>query len=78
MKSQKPKSRDQLKNFVASQVVRHREKAGLSSPELATKTGMTRAGIHLIESAKQLPSVFILLKISAALDVPVSKLIGQV
>lgn len=55
---------------------RAREKAKLSQVQLAGLVGCTPSQISLIESGKRNPSVALLGRVAAALDIQINRLIG--
>lgn len=55
-----------------------RERAGISQEELALKIRVGTRTIQRYESGEQTPKLQTILKISTALDVPASELMGEI
>lgn len=62
---------------LARVIRRHRNAAGISQEELASRSGMHRTYISFLERGERNPSVDSLLKIGRALGVPVSRLVAE-
>lgn len=56
-------------------IMRYRKEQGLTQEKLAEMTGYSRNQIQRVETAYAAPTVALLLDISAALNVPMEKLI---
>ena len=54
----------------------HRAIRDLTQAELAGLAGITRASVNAIEGGRMVPSVFLALKLAAALSVTVDELFG--
>jgi transcriptional regulator with XRE-family HTH domain len=62
----------------ASVIRSMRTKALLSQEELAHKAGLHPTYISLLENCKRMPSLLVVQKIAAALDVTMKELVGEV
>jgi transcriptional regulator with XRE-family HTH domain len=58
-----------LAAILAGNIRREREAAGMSRAEMAKRTGLTSNFIEAIENGRRVPSVAVIGKIAAALDV---------
>ncbi len=61
-------------SLVAANIVKIRNRRGLSQAQLAKKFGSSQAYVSLIESGDRMPSLEMLGKIAYALDVDVRRL----
>lgn len=63
---------EQEKNSVKQQILEHyiflRKEKGITQQEIAERTGMKRTNIARIESGKNIPTIEVLVKLAAALD----------
>ncbi len=69
-------SKDEFTQRLANKIKETRESKKISQEELADKAGLYRTYIGHLENARYSPSAFVLYKISEALRVKLSELIG--
>jgi transcriptional regulator with XRE-family HTH domain len=67
----------ELAHRVAASLSRIRKSRGLSLDKLASASGVSRAALSQIESARTNPTLAVLWKIAVGLDVPFSALLGE-
>jgi XRE family transcriptional regulator, regulator of sulfur utilization len=67
---------EEITRRVASALKRHRQAKKLSLDELASQSGVSRAALSQIEAANTNPTLAVLWKIAAGLDVPFHALLG--
>ncbi|MEX0608360.1 MAG: helix-turn-helix transcriptional regulator [Balneolaceae bacterium] len=72
------KSKEEVQEIIGLNLKRERNAAELSQFDLAIEAELHRNMIDLIERGKTMPTVFTLLKICKALNIPISKLLGGV
>ncbi|WP_228488850.1 helix-turn-helix domain-containing protein [Raineyella fluvialis] len=70
--------RPSLEEIIAAQVRAHREAAGISAAELASRIGLSKAMISKIESATISASLSTLARLAEGLDIPVTALLRGV
>jgi XRE family transcriptional regulator, regulator of sulfur utilization len=68
---------DDLLGQLAAQVRAHRAERGLSLDALASASGVSRSMISDIERGAKAPTVLVLARLATALDVTVSRLLGE-
>ena len=69
-------SADELGELIGANLKRIRTKRGLSLEALAKAAGVSRAMIGQIETGRSMPTIGLLWKITSALDIPFSTLMG--
>jgi putative transcriptional regulator len=72
------KPRQHLSAIVATNLIRLRDKAGLSQSDLADKLGVQQSTISGIECQHRNPSMKMLIDLAAALEVPPRELFREV
>ena len=68
-------NKEQLKKKVGQRIVELRSQKGWSQSDLARACNKDRQALEKLENGKVNPTLFTLLEISKALEVPLSKLI---
>jgi transcriptional regulator with XRE-family HTH domain len=68
----KEMSRMEVAFPIAMEIIRLRDKAGLTQAELAKRIGTSQSTIARLESGENLPSVKTLTKIATALEMPIT------
>ena len=63
-----------LRKRFGNRIRQLRESMGLTQEELAELVGVTRKTINTVENRKYIPSTYLALKLSEALEVPVEEL----
>lgn len=61
---------------LAASVKRHREGRGLTQQQLATRSGVPRPTLAHLESGAANPTLSVLLRVAACLEVPLGELVG--
>mgnify|MGYP006277303049 CR=1 FL=1 len=64
--------------MIGKELRKARNSAGLSQEELAHKAGVHRTYISLLERDKKSPTLEVLFRLCAALDIPASEFIAKV
>jgi transcriptional regulator with XRE-family HTH domain len=67
--------KDQLKKKIGQRIIELRSKKGWSQSDLARACNKDRQALEKLENGKVNPTLFTLLEISKALEIPLSKLI---
>ena len=68
-------TKEQLKIKLGKRIVELRNRKGWSQSDLARACGKDRQALEKLENGRVNPTVYTLLEISKALDVPLSKLL---
>lgn len=68
-------NRDKLKRKIGKRIVELREQKGWSQSDLARACNKDRQAIEKLENGKVNPTLYTLLEIAEALEVPLSKLV---
>lgn len=69
-------NKDELKKKLGQQIVELRTKKGWSQADLARICNKDRQSIEKLENGKVNPTLYTLLEIANALEVPLKKLVG--
>ncbi len=69
-------TKEQLKKEVGKRIVELRNQKGWSQSDLARACGKDRQALEKLENGKVNPTIYTLLEISKALDVPLSRLLA--
>jgi len=68
--------KEQLKKKVGQRIVELRSQKGWSQSDLARATGKDRQAVEKLENGKVNPTLYSLLEIAKALEIPLKKLIN--
>ncbi len=68
-------TKDQLKKKIGQRIIEIRKQKGWSQSDLARACGKDRQAMEKLENGKVNPTIYTLLEISKALDVPLNKLV---
>lgn len=60
--------KERVKNQILTSYIKLRKEKGITQQEIAERTGMKRTNVARIESGKNAPTIEVLVKLAAALD----------
>lgn len=62
------RQKERVKNQILTSYIKLRKEKGITQQEIADRTGMKRTNVARIESGKNAPTIEVLVKLAAALD----------
>ncbi len=62
------RQKERVKNQILTSYIKLRKEKGITQQEIADRTGMKRTNVARIESGRNAPTIEVLVKLAAALD----------
>lgn len=62
------RQKERVKNQILTSYIKLRKEKGITQQEIADRTGMKRTNVSRIESGRNAPTIEVLVKLAAALD----------